>query len=117
MILVIVGIAAGLLVSDAVMNGLSAGAVGIVVATVVIWIIHGVLAIWVAAPVLLHRNSKILAWLIDLAAIAVSLIVANVALKDLTIAGANTYAFATLIIFTTSNIAAFATEIGDQKQA
>ena len=46
MILVIVGIAAGLLVSDAVMNGLSAGAVGIVVATVVIWIIHGVLAIW-----------------------------------------------------------------------
>ena len=38
-------------------------------------------------------------------------------LKDLTIAGASTYAFATLIIFTTSNIAAFATEIGDQKQA
>ena len=113
----LVGPFAGLLISDAALAGFSVGTTGIAVTTVLIWIIDETVALWVAAPVLLRRNSKPLAWLIDLAADALALIIANVALADLRIEGAGTFALAALIITVTSELTAVAAEMGAPSEA
>ena len=94
----LVGIAIGLLLSDALLSKFSLNATALVEATLIFWLVH--LAVqFLALRVLIRQPSVALAGLLALAATIVSLIIVNVIVSGLFISGASTYVLATLIIW------------------
>jgi hypothetical protein len=99
----LIGIAAGLLLSSALLSKFSVNATAVVEATLVFWIVH--LAIQVLAlRVLVRQPSVALAGLLALGATVVSLIIVNAIVSGLYIHGIQTYVLATLIIWLTTAI-------------
>ena len=98
-----IGIAAGLLLSDALLSEFSIDAAALVEATLIFWVIHlGVQVL--ALRVLVRQPSIALAGLLALASTIVALIVVNAIVSGLTIHGASTYVLATLIVWLTTSV-------------
>src|SRR5215831_15270803 len=99
----LIGIAAGLLLSSAVLDKFSIDATGVVEAALVFWIVHlGVQVL--ALRVLVRQPSVALAGLLALGATVVSLIIVNAIVSGLYIHGVQTYVLAALIIWLTTAI-------------
>jgi hypothetical protein len=99
----LIGIAAGLLLSDALLSKFSINATGVVEATLIFWVVHlGVTVL--ALRVLVRQPSIALAGLLALASTVVSLIIVNAIVSGLTIHGIQTYIFATLIVWATTSV-------------
>ena len=99
----LIGIAAGLLLSSALLTKFSINATGVVEAALLFWIVH--LGIQVLAlRVLVRQPSVALAGLLALGATIVSLIIVNAIVSGLYIHGIQTYVLATLIIWLTTAI-------------
>jgi hypothetical protein len=97
------GIAAGLLISSAVLSRFSIDAEGLVVATLLFWIVHLGVQI-IALRVLVREPSIALAGLLALASTIVALVIVALIVSGLTIHGASTYVAATLIIWVATAI-------------
>jgi hypothetical protein len=99
----LIGIAAGLLLSDALLSKFSINATGVVEATLIFWVVHlGVQVL--ALRVLVRQPSIALAGLLALASTVVSLIIVNAIVSGLTIHGIQTYVLATLIVWATTAV-------------
>lgn len=97
------GIAAGLLISTAVLDKFSLNATAVIEATLVFWVVH--LAVgFVALRVLVREPSLALAGLLALASTIVSLIIVNAIVSGLYISGLQTYVLATAIVWLTTAI-------------
>jgi len=99
----LIGIAAGLLLSTAVLSGFSISATALVEATLIFWLVHFVVQV-MALRVLIRQPSIALAGLLALAATIISLIIVTAIVSGLSVHGANTYVFATLIIWLTTAV-------------
>ncbi len=100
------GAAVGLVVSAAVLSGLSVTATALVEATVVFWLVH--LAVqFLALRVLIRQPSVALAGLLAIASTVVALVIVTIVVSGLHVHGADTYLFATLIIWLTTALADF----------
>ena len=100
----LVGVAAGILVSAAVLTDMSISTTALVETTVIFWLVHiGVQ--FLALRVLVRQPSVALAGLLAVASTIVSLIIVVLIVSGLTIHGASTYLFATLIIWVTTAVA------------
>jgi hypothetical protein len=99
------GIAAGLLISTAVLDKFSLNATAVVEATLIFWLVH-LATQFLALRMLVREPSIALAGLLALASTIVSLIVVNLIVSGLHISGLQTYVLATAIIW-------LATAIGD----
>jgi CDP-diglyceride synthetase len=99
------GIAAGLLLSTAVLERLSLDLTAVVEATLIFWLVHLGVSV-LALRVLVRQPSVALAGLLALASTIVALIIVNVIVSGLYIHGVETYVLATLIIW-------FTTAVGD----
>jgi hypothetical protein len=94
----LIGIAGGLLLSDALLSEFSIDAAAVVEATLIFWVIHlGVQVL--ALRVLVRQPSIALAGLLALASTTVALIIVNAIVSGLSIHGASTYVLATLIVW------------------
>src|SRR3954453_3403676 len=100
----LVGIAAGIIISVALLDDFSASTAGIVEATIVFWIVHIVVNFF-ALKVLIRQPSVAVAGLLALVSTIVSLIIVNILVSDISIRGATTYVLATLIIWITTAVA------------
>jgi hypothetical protein len=99
----LIGIAVGLLISDAVLSKFSLNATALVESTLIFWGIH--LCIQVVALRMLVRGPSIaLAGLLALGSTIISLIIVNAIVSGLTIQGFQTYIWATLIIWATTAV-------------
>ncbi len=97
------GILVGVLVSSAALSRFSVSAAAVVEVTLLFWFVHlGVT--FLALKVLVRQPSIALAGLLALASTIVALAIVNVIVSGLTIHGASTYVFATLIIWATTAI-------------
>ena len=99
----LIGIAAGILISGAVLSRFSVNATAIVETTIVFWLVH-LGTQFMALKVLVRQPSIALAGLLALASTIVALIIVNVIVSGLTIKGFSTYVLATLIIWITTSI-------------
>jgi hypothetical protein len=99
----LVGIAAGLLLSAAVLSKLSITASALVEATLIFWLVHLVVQV-MALRVLVRQPSIALAGLLALASTVISLIIVSAIVSGLTIHGAASYVPAALIIWLTTAI-------------
>ena len=97
----LIGIAAGIVLSVALLDDFSATTTGIVEATIVFWIVH-MIASFFAVKVLVKDPSIAMAGLLALASTIVSLIIVNLIISDISISGGVTYIVATLIIWITT---------------
>ena len=100
----LVGIAAGLIVSIALLDDFAASTAGVIEATIVFWIVH-IIVNFFAVKVLIRQPSVAIAGLLALASTIVSLIIVNIIVSDVSISGATTYVLATLIIWITTAVA------------
>ena len=100
----LVGIAAGIILSVALLSDFSASTAGIIEATIVFWIIH-IIVNFFAVKVLIRQPSVAMAGLLALASTIVSLIIVNLLVSDISIHGASAYLGATLVIWITTAIA------------
>jgi len=100
------GAAAGIVVSAAVLTGLTFTVTALIEATVVFWLVHLVVQ-FLALRVLIRQPSVALAGLLAIASTVVALIVVSLVVPGLHIHGASTYLFATLIIWLTTAVADF----------
>ena len=100
----LVGIAAGIVLSVALLSDFSTDTTGIVEATIVFWIVH-IIVNFFALQVLIRQPSVAMAGLLALASTIVSLIIVNLIVSDISIGGATTYLGATLIIWITTAVA------------
>ncbi len=100
----LVGIAAGLILSVALLSKFSASTTGIIEATIVFWVVH-IIVNFFAVKVLIRQPSVALAGLLALASTIVSLILVNLIVSGISISGATTYVLATLIIWITTAVA------------
>jgi hypothetical protein len=103
----LVGIAAGIILSAALLSGFSAGGGAIIAATIVFWIVH-LIVDFVALRVLVRGPSMALAGLLALASTVISLVVVNLLVSGLHISGVGTYLGATLIIWITTTVSVLA---------
>jgi hypothetical protein len=94
----LVGIAVGIIVSATLLDDFSIDAGGLVVATLLFWIVHIVVQ-FVALRVLIRQPSVALAGLLALASTIVALIIVNTIVSGMKVHGASTYVLATLIIW------------------
>jgi hypothetical protein len=97
----LLGIAAGLILSVALLSDFSATTKAIVVSTIVFWVVH-IVVNFIALKMLIRNPSIAMAGLLALASTIVSLIIVNLIVSGLTISGAVTYVLATLIIWITT---------------
>jgi hypothetical protein len=97
------GIAAGFLLSGAVLSRFSINATALVEATLIFWVIHLGVQIF-ALRVLVREPSIALAGLLALASTIVSLIIVNAIVSGLTVSGVQTYMAATVIIWLTTAV-------------
>jgi hypothetical protein len=98
------GVAAGIILSVALLGDFSADAAAIVTATLVFWIVHLVVN-FLALRVLVRQPSVALAGLLALASTIVALIIVNLLVSGISVHGATTYVLATLIIWITTAVA------------
>lgn len=99
----LVGIAAGLLLSAAVISEFSISATALVEATLIFWLVHFVIQV-MALRVLIRQPSIALAGLLALVSTVISLIIVNAIVGGLSIHGPKTYVPATLIVWLTTAI-------------
>lgn len=97
------GIAAGLIVSDAVLSDFQITVEGVVAATVVFWVVHIVVS-FIALQLLIRQPSIAMAGLLAVTSTIVSLIIVGFVVSSLKVHGFSTYVLATLIIWTTTAI-------------
>jgi hypothetical protein len=95
------GIAAGLLLSTAVLDKFSLNATAVIEATIIFWVVHVAVA-FVALKVLVREPSLALAGLLALGSTIVSLIIVNAIVSGLYISGLQTYVLATAIVWLTT---------------
>lgn len=100
----LVGVAAGILVSSAVLSDMSISATALVETTIIFWLVH-IAVQFLALRVLVRQPSVALAGLLAVPSTIVSLIIVVLIVSGLTIHGASTYLFATLIIWVTTAVA------------
>jgi hypothetical protein len=100
----LIGIAAGIVLSVALLSDFSATTKAIVTATALFWVVH-LIVNFLALRILIRQPSVAMAGLLALASTIVSLIIVNVAISGISISGARTYVIATLIIWITTAIA------------
>ena len=100
----LVGILIGIIVSVALLDDFSATTKAIVVCTLLFWVVNLVVN-FVAVRILIRQPSVGTAGLLALASTIVSLIIVNIVVSGLTIHGASTYVFATLIIWIATALA------------
>lgn len=100
----LVGVAAGLLVCDVALERLSISAAGLLEATLVFWVAHIVVQ-FIALKVLIRQPSIALAGMLALASTIIALFIAVAVVSGLSVHGAQTYVWATLIIWATTAIA------------
>ena len=92
------GIAAGILVSAALLDDFSVDATAVVLATALFWAVHLVVQ-FLALRVLIRQPSVALAGLLALGSTVVALIVVDIVVDGISISGVSTYVLATLIIW------------------
>jgi hypothetical protein len=92
------GIAAGLLLSGALLSRFSMDATALVEATLIFWVVH-LGAQFLALRVLVREPSIAMAGLLALASTIVSLIIVNIIVSGLSISGIQTYVLATAIVW------------------
>jgi len=100
------GAAVGLLISSAVLTGLSISVTALVEATAIFWVVHLVVQ-FLALRVLIRQPSVALAGLLAIASTVVSLVIVTLIVPGLHVHGASTYLFATLIIWLSTAAADF----------
>ena len=98
------GVAAGILLSSSVLSDMSISATALVETTVIFWLVH-IAVQFLALRVLIRQPSVALAGLLAIASTVISLIIVVLVVPGLTIHGASTYLFATLIIWVTTAVA------------
>ncbi len=101
----LIGIFVGLLLCDLLLSKFSIDTSALVEATLIFWVVHIVVQ-YLALRVLIRQPSIALAGLLALAATIVSLIIVTAIVSGLSVHGAATYVFATLIIWVTTALAA-----------
>ena len=92
------GIAIGLLLASALLDGFSVNATALVEATLLFWIIHIVVQ-FLAIKVLIRQPSVAMAGLLALASTIVALLIVNAIVSGMHIGGPGSYVPATLIIW------------------
>ena len=97
----LVGIAAGLLLSWAVLSRFSMTLTALVMATLVFWGVH-IIVSFMALRVLIRQPSVALAGLLAIASTIASLVIVSLMISGLTIRGLSTYVYATLPIWVTT---------------
>ena len=97
----LIGIAAGLVLSVALLSDFSASTTAILTATILFWIVH-IIVNFFAVKVLIRQPSVAMAGLLALASTIIALIIVNLAVSDVSISGISTYVLATLIIWITT---------------
>jgi len=100
----LIGIAAGIIISVALLDDFSASTAGIVEATIVFWVVHIVVSFF-ALRVFVRDPSVSLALLLALASTIISLIVVNLVISDFSVDGAANYLVAAIIIWICTAIA------------
>jgi len=100
----LIGIAAGLVLSVALLSDFSGSTTAIVEATILFWIVH-IIVNFFAIKVLIRQPSVAMAGLLALASTIIALIIVNVVISDISISGVATYVLATLIIWITTAVA------------
>lgn len=100
----LVGIVVGIVVAATALKGLTISAGGVVEATVVFWIVH-IIVSFMALRVLVRQPSVALAGLLAILSTIIALIIVNIIVSGLSIHGASTYVFATLIIWAATALA------------
>lgn len=94
----LVAIAAGLLISSAVLSDFSVNAGGLVEATLLFWIVHIVVS-FLALRVLIRQPSVAMAGLLALASTIIALVIVALIVPGLTVHGAGTVVAATVIVW------------------
>src|SRR5664280_1156159 len=97
----LIGIAAGLLLSAAIVNKVSISATALVEATLIFWLVHFVIQV-MALRVLIRQPSISLAGLLALVSTIISLVIVNAIVSGMSIHGAAAYVPAALIIWLTT---------------
>ena len=97
----LVGIAAGLLLSAAVVSKFSISATALVEATLIFWLVHFVIQV-VALRILIRQPSISLAGLLALVSTILSLIIVNAIVSGMSIHGAGAYVPVALIVWVTT---------------
>ena len=107
----LIGIAAGLLLSAAIVSKVSISATALVEATLIFWAVHFFVQV-MALRILIRQPSIALAGLLALASTIISLIIVTAVVGGLSIHGPKAYVPAALIIWLTT---ALADTIGNRK--
>jgi hypothetical protein len=94
----LVAIAAGLLISSAVLSDFSVNAGGLLEATLLFWIVHIVVS-FLALRVLIRQPSVAMAGLLALASTIVALVIVTLIVPGLSVHGAGTLVAATVIVW------------------
>ncbi len=102
----LVGIAVGLLLSDALLSDFEMNTEGLIWATLVFWIVHIILS-FIALRILIREPSVAMAGLLALVSTVLALIIVNWIVDGVSISGTMTYIWATLIIWITTAVADF----------
>lgn len=99
----LVGIAAGILLSSALLSRFSVTAAGLVEATLVFWVMHLVVS-FVALHVVTREPSTSEAGLLTVGSTIVALLISGAIVGGLTIHGIGTYVAAAVIIWLTTSV-------------
>ena len=99
----LIGIAAGLIISDATLSNFHISVEGVVVATLGVWVVHIVVS-FLALRVLIRQPSIAMAGLLAVASTIISLVIVSFIVSSMKVTGFSTYVLATLIIWATTAI-------------
>ena len=99
----LIGIAVGMILSVALLDGFSASTTAIFWATILFWIVH-IIVSFIALRILIRQPSLAMAGLLALLSTVVALIVVNLIVSDLSVSGI-AYVWAALIIWICTAIA------------
>jgi hypothetical protein len=97
----LIGIAAGLLLSSALVSKFSISATALVEATLIFWLVHFVIQV-VALRILIRQPSISLAGLLALVSTILSLVIVNAIVSGMSIHGAGAYVPVALIVWITT---------------
>ena len=100
----LIGIAAGLLLSSALVSKFSISATALVEATLIFWLVHFVIQV-IALRILIRQPSISLAGLLALVSTILSLVIVNVIVSGMSIHGAGAYVPVALIVWITTALA------------
>ena len=100
----LLGSAVGLLICDVALEQFSISAAAVLEATLVFWLAH-IAVSFIALKVLVRQPSVALAGLLALASTIAALFIAVAIVPGLTVHGAQTYVWATLIVWATTAVA------------